>query len=277
MNSQCLSENSSGGRWILFVCNEFSGSQCEFPLCGNEFSCSQCEFILHRMNSFYERWILSWPIEFAMAEWEFILRLVRIHVLEDEFIGVAMNSLASILNSPESRTNSCNDRWIPLHLYEFTMNQCEFIWIKLGNLAFSQWIPLISMNSQWLVWIYPQPPRIHMMESKFRLNSPKGRMNSCCGKWIPLHIHVFTMSQCEFNQTDMQFSLWVSEFPTFSSIHTGWAWIPIQVLRVPSWSVKWIPQGFLRVLTMYFGEFSLWLSILCRFLVRFGFIYCNSL
>ena len=144
--------------------NEFSGSQCEFPLFSNEFSCNQCEFILHRMNSCYERWIPSWPIEFAVAEWEFILRLVRIHVLEDEFIGVAMNSLAAIPNSPESRTNSCNDRWIPLHLCEFAMNQCEFIWIKLGNLACSQWIPLISMNSQWLVWIYPQPPRIHMME-----------------------------------------------------------------------------------------------------------------
>jgi hypothetical protein len=43
-----------------------------------------------------------------MAEWEFILRLMRIHVLEDEFVGVTMNSLVAMLNSLESMTNSCH-------------------------------------------------------------------------------------------------------------------------------------------------------------------------
>jgi hypothetical protein len=42
-----------------------------------------------------------------MAGWEFILRILRIRVLEDEFIGVTMNSHAAMLNSFESIANSC--------------------------------------------------------------------------------------------------------------------------------------------------------------------------
>jgi hypothetical protein len=55
-----------------------------------------------------------------MAGWEFILRLIRIHALEDEFVGVAMNSL-------EAKTNSCHQKRIPPWPVEFMMAGWEFI------------------------------------------------------------------------------------------------------------------------------------------------------
>jgi hypothetical protein len=61
-------------------------------------------------NSWHKGWIPSQSVEFTMTSWEFILRLIRIHVLEDEFVGVAMNSFAAMLNSLESMANSCHQR-----------------------------------------------------------------------------------------------------------------------------------------------------------------------
>lgn len=74
---------------------------------------------LYLTNSRLGRWIPSWIHESTVAKWEFISRLIRIHVLQDEFFGMAMNSLAV----PWIHLKAWR---IPPHLYELATNQCEF-------------------------------------------------------------------------------------------------------------------------------------------------------
>jgi hypothetical protein len=93
-------------------------------------------------NSHFAGWIRNfWEMKFILRH-EFILRRMRIHLPEDEFIDVGMNSLTAMLNSPRGLINSCSKRWIPSLL-------CEFVWIEPGILTRSLRIPKIAMNSRW--------------------------------------------------------------------------------------------------------------------------------
>jgi hypothetical protein len=108
MNSRHIHVNSSSEKGILSLNNEFKVVKWEFIWWKMNSLCVAMNSPAAMLNSCHQRRILPWPVEFVMAGWEFILRLIRIHVLEDEFLGVAMNSFAAMLNSLESIPNPCH-------------------------------------------------------------------------------------------------------------------------------------------------------------------------
>ena len=227
LNSRWLGGNSSGGyknscagRWIRQCSNEFSCSHAEFIR-------KHGEFMPSKVNSLLACWIHDgWA---------------GIHAMEDEFIGIGMNSL-------EAMPNSCHRGWISPWPVEFMMAGWQFILRMIIIRVLEDEFVGVAMNSLAAV-----------------LNSSESMTNSCNDRWIPPLLDEFVVILHEF-------LLWMREFTLydwFTATRSGliWKWLRIHVIGMDSFLSavnsqtvlvnshlyltnsrfeRWIPSGFMN-------------------------------